>query len=208
MIIFQEISLVNFQFFQLRVSHGCVSKLLSRYNETGSYKPGANNRRQNNRQFNHDESATTEESDESKSKICTPFDWNFIFVILDNSLNDTIPLSPIVSTTRRSRSGFSPEQTQILEQFFSHTPYPDVTARENLCQHLNIEENRVHIWFSNRRARSKKLASTSSPVMNDENELPTFLTSPVMEVKPYPITEHVYDPSISMCKLHSFRFYY
>ncbi len=53
-----------------------MSKILSRYNETGSYKPGpmgnVNNRRQiklsHRQQFNDDET-TTEESDESKSKL-------------------------------------------------------------------------------------------------------------------------------------------
>jgi len=161
---------------QLRVSHGCVSKILSRYSETGSYKPGVSSRRQIKFQ-DDDGGATTEESDESKN----------------NSLNDTLPLRPIATTTRRFRSSFTPEQIEILEEFFSHDQYPDVTTRENLSQRLNIEDNRIQTWFSNRRARSKKSTSTN----NEENEMPSFLTSPVIDTKPFPINDNVFDPTIT-----------
>ena len=49
-----------------------MSKILSRYAETGSYKPGVNTRRQTKaetRQYQEEDGVTTEESDESKSNI-------------------------------------------------------------------------------------------------------------------------------------------
>ncbi|CAF1108778.1 unnamed protein product [Adineta steineri] len=167
---------------QLRVSHGCVSKILSRYNETGSYKPGVSHRRQikvNNRQFENDDDITTEESDESKN----------------NSLNDTLPLRPNL-TTRRFRSSFTSEQIDILEQFFSHTPYPDVTTRENLSHRLDIEENRLQVWFSNRRARQKKTATTIS-TYNEENTVPSCFTPSTFDTKPYTMNDNMFDPMIT-----------
>ncbi|CAF1241687.1 unnamed protein product [Adineta steineri] len=167
---------------QLRVSHGCVSKILSRYNETGSYKPGVSHRRQikmNNRQFENDDDITTEESDESKN----------------NSLNDTLPLRSNL-TTRRFRSSFTSEQIDILEQFFSHTPYPDVTTRENLSHRLDIEENRLQVWFSNRRARQKKTMSTVS-TYNEENTVPACLTPSTFDTKSYTMNDNMFDPMIT-----------
>ncbi|CAF4527967.1 unnamed protein product [Rotaria socialis] len=183
---------------QLQVSHGCVSKILSRYAETGSYKPGpignGSNRRQGketNRQHRNEEQPATEESDESKN----------------NSLEDSLPLRPVrnmASNSRRYRSTFNAEQIDILEQTFSHTPYPDVTTREQLSQRLNIEENRIQIWFSNRRARTRKVtttnlssASTSNYTNDEENTIPCFLESPVMDMKPFLMPDNVFDPSIT-----------
>jgi hypothetical protein len=102
----------------------------------------------NHRQQFNDDETTTEESDESKSKF---MEFSIIFDylrFLDNSLNDSLPLRPIrntTSNTRRYRSSFNAEQIEILEQAFSHTPYPDVTTRERLSQRLNIEENRIQV---------------------------------------------------------------
>jgi hypothetical protein len=124
-------------------------------------------------------------------------------------------LNPITAA-RRFRSSFTPEQTEILEEFFSHTQYPDVTTRENLSKRLNIEVNRLQIWFSNRRARTRKsttstYSSTISASLltnNEENEIPSSLTSPVMDMKPFPINDNVFNPtitsspSISMCKVY------
>ncbi|CAF3106221.1 unnamed protein product [Rotaria sp. Silwood2] len=174
---------------QLQVSHGCVSKILSRYAETGSHKPGVSSRRQtkfNNRQLNDNDTATTEESDESKN----------------NSLNETLPIRES-APTRRYRSSFTLEQIEILEQLFSHTPYPDVTTRGNLSKCLNIEENRIQVWFSNRRARIRKSTSTttsySSPVSTnkEENIVSSFLASPSIDMKQMSINDNNFDPTIT-----------
>jgi hypothetical protein len=113
-------------------------------------------------------------------------------------LNDTLPLRLTAGTARRFRSSFTEEQIDILEQFFSHTPYPDVTTRENLSQRLNIELNRIQIWFSNRRARTRK--STMPPPStskHEENEVSSFLTSPNIDIKPYSIDENIFDPTVT-----------
>ncbi|UJR27599.1 hypothetical protein I4U23_008880 [Adineta vaga] len=178
---------------ELRVSHGCVSKILSRYNETGSYKPGPianrNNRMQTKTkspQFYHDIDTTTEESDESKN----------------NSLNDTLPLRPVRNLTnnaRRYRSSFNAEQIEILEQTFTQTPYPDVSTRERLSQRLNIEENRIQIWFSNRRARTRKGSTVSAGNIfkDEENTLPTYLPPQLTDVKPMTMPDIAFDPTIT-----------
>lgn len=189
------------------MSHGCVSKILSRYAETGSYKPGVSNRRQTKfstrQEIENDVDSTVDDSDESKSEsseICSHYQDNQFFHYLDNSLNDTLPMRT-VTHNRRSRSAFSTEQLEILEQFFSHTPYPDVTTRENLAQRLNIEENRIQIWFSNRRARNRKATTVQegSPkvVNNEENLVSTFLATPPMEMNVYTQNENGFDPSVT-----------
>ena len=103
-------------------------------------------------------------------------------------MNETLPRKTIASN-RRVRSAFTPEQTQVLEQFFAHTPYPDVTTRESLSQRLDIDENRLQIWFSNRRARTRKSTMKSSnrlhssPVSTMKSDIvfPSFSASPVIE---------------------------
>ena len=117
---------------------------------------------------------------------------------LDNSLNDTLPLRSAATVTRRFRSPFTTEQIEYLEQFFSHTPYPDVTTRENLSQRLNIEENRLQIWFSNRRARSRKTTASIPPAINQSDEqIPYFLPSTSMDIKPQPMHETMFNPTIT-----------
>lgn len=130
-----------------------------------------------------------------RAKVCLHYLdsllYSVMFLQLDNSLNETLPLPPTSSACRRQRSSFTSEQLEMLEQFFSHTIHPDITAREYLARQLNIDENRVHVWFSNRRARTKK--STA----NNENQLPT---SSDTDIKPYPTNEPVFDSTISTCR--------
>jgi hypothetical protein len=91
---------------------------------------------------------------------------------------------------RRTRAAFTDTQLETLEHAFLHTPYPDLIAREELAHQLTLPESRVQIWFSNRRARSKKtgaqhVSPRSSPVStNEENTTPELLTKSALDAPP------------------------
>ncbi|XP_016795189.2 homeobox protein goosecoid-2 [Pan troglodytes] len=69
--------------------------------------------------------------------------------------------------TRRHRTIFSEEQLQALEALFVQNQYPDVSTRERLAGRIRLREERVEVWFKNRRAkwRHQKRASASARLL-------------------------------------------
>nr|XP_004670871.2 homeobox protein goosecoid-2 [Jaculus jaculus] len=76
--------------------------------------------------------------------------------------------------TRRHRTIFSEEQLQALEALFVQNQYPDVGTRERLAGRICLREERVEVWFKNRRAkwRHQKRASVSSRLLPGTKKLP------------------------------------
>ncbi|XP_008943275.1 PREDICTED: homeobox expressed in ES cells 1 [Merops nubicus] len=57
---------------------------------------------------------------------------------------------------RRPRTAFTRNQIEVLENVFKINSYPGIDIREELAHKLDLEEDRIQIWFQNRRAKLKR----------------------------------------------------
>ena len=58
---------------------------------------------------------------------------------------------------RRCRTVFTQEQLYLLEAGFSEQKYPDGKFRQEMAEKTGLPEDRVQVWFQNRRAKEKRL---------------------------------------------------
>ncbi|XP_044937784.1 homeobox expressed in ES cells 1-like [Mustela putorius furo] len=70
---------------------------------------------------------------------------------------------------RRPRTAFTQNQIEVLENVFRVNCYPGIDIREDLARKLNLEEDRIQIWFQNRRAKLKRSHRESRFLMAKKN---------------------------------------
>ncbi|XP_051875717.1 homeobox protein goosecoid [Pristis pectinata] len=79
---------------------------------------------------------------------------------------------------RRHRTIFTDEQLEALENLFQETKYPDVGTREQLARRVHLREEKVEVWFKNRRAKWRRQKRSSSEESDTQKWIKTSKPTP------------------------------
>ena len=106
-------------------------------------------------------------------------------------------LASVISLTqnRRLRTSFTSKQIDLLESVFVQTHYPDANYREEISQSTGLNDSKIQIWFSNRRAKWRKNSAPETMATTASN---TASSAPTQQatIKPDPCAP-TFNPSSS-----------
>ncbi|XP_067684177.1 uncharacterized protein [Haliotis asinina] len=81
------------------------------------------------------------------------------------------------SYKKKSRTSYTPGQLRALERVYMENPYPECDTIDRLARELDIPDQRLRVWFQNKRARMRRQAkqnkqSTPLPQVNPYSAQP------------------------------------
>uniref|UniRef100_A0A8C0H5L3 Paired box protein Pax-6 n=1 Tax=Chelonoidis abingdonii TaxID=106734 RepID=A0A8C0H5L3_CHEAB len=163
----------------LKVSNGCVSKILGRYYQTGAMEPkaiGGSKPRMATPEvvarivqlkLEHPSIFAWEIRRKLHSEgICASDRTPSVSRRLEKSQSQVLgwrhgsasARGPPPGVQHRNRTIFSSQQSVALEKEFQRGQYPDSTTREKLASATQLPDTTIRVWFSNRRAKWKREA--------------------------------------------------
>ncbi|WAQ96394.1 PITX3-like protein [Mya arenaria] len=76
---------------------------------------------------------------------------------------DSVSPETIQETKRKKlvRTCYTNEQIQILMKMFHENPYPDSEQMEDMAKEFGVPDNKIKIWFQNKRARWRRRVNNS-----------------------------------------------